>query len=69
MPDGKAVSFIVTRDEISNIWSQALAGDAPKQLTDFRSEEIICFDWSRDGRLVCSRLSIARDLVLIRDFL
>ncbi|HXI91096.1 MAG TPA: LpqB family beta-propeller domain-containing protein [Blastocatellia bacterium] len=68
-PDGKAVSFIVTRDEISNIWSQALAGDAPKQLTDFRSEEIICFDWSRDGRLVCSRLSIARDLVLIRDFL
>ena len=67
-PDGQAISYINTREGVSNIWSQPISGGPPKQVTQFTSEQIQGFDWSRDGRLVCSRLHSAQDVVLISDF-
>ena len=67
-PDGQAISYIYTRDGVSNIWSQPISGGPPKQVTQFTSEQIEGFDWSLDGNLVCSRNYTARDVVLISDF-
>ena len=67
-PDGKGLSYIVTVDGVSNVWTQPLDGDLPKQETRFTSETIRNFDWSRDGRLLVSRYNKTRDVILIRNF-
>jgi len=64
--DGSALTFHVNRGGISNLWSQPLDGGPPKQVTDFKSDEIFSFAWSRDGK----QLALARgvetgDVVLI----
>jgi eukaryotic-like serine/threonine-protein kinase len=64
-PDGQMVSYVCTRSGVSNIYGQPLAGGAPKQLTDFKTEQIRAFDWSRDGQLTASRGVVNSDLVLI----
>jgi len=65
--DGQAIYYIDTHPFVSNIWRQPINGGPPKQVTQFTSEVIQGFDWS-DGRLVCSRLHSAQDVVLISDF-
>ena len=68
-PDGRGLAFIDTQAGVSNIWSQPLEGGAPRQLTDFKSDQIFWFDWSRDGRqLACSRGVVTSDVVLISGF-
>jgi Tol biopolymer transport system component len=66
--DGQALTYINTVNGVSNIWSQPLAGGAPVQLTDFKSEEISNFAWSPDGsQLVCVRGVFSTDIVLLRN--
>jgi len=67
-PDGRAVTYLQTRQGVSNLWSQPLDGGKPVQLTDFKSDLIFSWDWSRDGRLACARGSQTSDVVLISDF-
>jgi Tol biopolymer transport system component len=67
-PDGRALTYIDTRDGVSNIWSQPIDGGKPTQLTDFKSDLIFSWDWSRDGRLACARGTQTSDVVLINDF-
>ncbi len=68
-PDGKSLTYIETRDGVSNIWRQPLAGGPPKQLTSFKSEQIFHYAWSRDGHhLACARGVVNRDVVLIKGF-
>lgn len=67
-PDGQAITYIKTSDGISNIWRQPVGGGPATQLTQFTSEQIEGFDWSRDGQLICSRGFSARDVVLISNF-
>lgn len=65
-PDGRSVAYIVTRDGVSNLWTQPLTGGPPKSLTDFKTLRIFNFAWSRDGRrLVLSRGETTNDVVLI----
>jgi Tol biopolymer transport system component len=66
--DGQALIYCIRRNDISNIWSQPLIGGEPKRLTDFKSELIEGFDWSRDDRLLLSRGFTAREIVVIRDY-
>jgi eukaryotic-like serine/threonine-protein kinase len=66
--DGKSLTYIDTKDDVSNIWSQPIAGGPPKQMTHFNSGLIFYYAWSRDGK----KLAIARgrktsDVVLIKD--
>ena len=66
--DGSGVSFVATRNGISNVWDHPLAGGAPHQVTDFTSDQIFWFDWSKDGKqLACSRGKILNDIVLITE--
>jgi len=69
MPDGRALSYVVTSGGVSNIWIQPLAGSAPRQLTNLKSEQIFWFDWSRDGaQIACARGTETNDVVLISNF-
>jgi len=67
-PDGHALTYIMTSGGISNLWSQPIDGGPPRQLTNFKSDQIFWFDWSRDGKLGVSRGTITSDVVLISNF-
>ena len=68
-PDSRAVTYLDTAGGVSNIWSQPIAGGAPKQLTHFKSDGVASYGWSSDGRqLVCTRSVETTSIVLIKDF-
>jgi Tol biopolymer transport system component/predicted Ser/Thr protein kinase len=68
-PGGEAIDYVVTRNGVSNIWRQNLAGGTPKQITNFESGQIFDFDWSRDGKqLALTRGSVSSDVILITNF-
>jgi serine/threonine protein kinase len=68
-PDGGALTYIDNRGAAPNIWNQPLDGSPPQQLTDFKSDAIWNFDWSRDGRLLAIvRRSGSSDVVLMKNF-
>jgi Tol biopolymer transport system component/DNA-binding winged helix-turn-helix (wHTH) protein len=67
-PDSRALTYLVTRAGVSNIWRQNLDGSAPVAWTDFKTGIIFRYDWSRDGkRLVLARGSVTSDVVLIKN--
>ena len=66
VPGEDAISYIEDRDGISNIWVQPLGGGPARRATRFTSGHIYSFDWSTDGRLVCSRGMTTRDVVMMR---
>jgi serine/threonine protein kinase len=69
MPDGRALTYINTRGIVSNIWLQPIDGSPPRQLTDFNTDRMFSFDWSRDGKwLAFSRGVVDSDVILISNF-
>src|SRR5262245_14914213 len=65
-PDGRALTYIATRQGVSNIWSKPIDGGPARQLTSFTSDRIFRYAWSRDGKsLACERGMIINDAVLI----
>ncbi|HEX3228364.1 MAG TPA: hypothetical protein VHQ95_05325, partial [Pyrinomonadaceae bacterium] len=67
-PDGRAVTYIDTRNGVSNLWLQPVSGGPAKQLTNWTEQQIFSFAWSRDGkRIIVARGSRKDDIVLIRD--
>jgi Tol biopolymer transport system component len=66
-PDGRALTYVDTRNGADNIWRHPLDGGKPAPLTNFKSDRIESFNWSRDGKLAISRGLITTDVVLIRD--
>lgn len=68
-PNGKSLTYLTRQDGAMNIWQQALTGGAPEKLTDFKSDRLFAYAWSRDGRtLACSRGTIQREVVMIGAF-
>ena len=68
-PDGRALDYVLTRAGASNIWRQALVGGQPKQITNFKSDLIFDFAWSRDGKqLALERGATSHDVILISNF-
>ena len=68
-PDGHGIVYIDSRDRVYNLWSQPLDGGPPIQLTNFKTDQIFQFDWSRDGkRLAMGRGREGSDVVLISNF-
>jgi Tol biopolymer transport system component/DNA-binding winged helix-turn-helix (wHTH) protein len=67
--DGRALVYAATREGVSNLWKLPLDGSPPRPLTDFTSELIFNFAWSRDNRqLALARGTLNSDVVLIKDF-
>jgi len=68
-PGGEAIDYVLTRNGVSNLWQQNLAGSAPQQITNFESGQIFDFDWSRDGsQLALTRGSESSDVILMNNF-
>ncbi len=63
--DGSGLMFLDNQGGVSNVWLQPFAGGAPRQLTNFKSDLIFSFDWSRDRQLACSRGIATSDVVVI----
>ena len=62
-PDGSGLTYIDQHRR--NIVSQSIEGGPLIQLTHFKDGAITAFDWSRDGRLTCSRKVVIADAVII----
>ncbi len=68
--DSRQLTYVDTKQGVSNIWGQPMAGGAAQQLTDFKTDHIFRFDWSPDGKtLLCERGFYVNDVVLLSDFL
>ena len=67
-PDGRSIAYLDSSSGILNVWSKPLDGGAPKQLTNFKSEFLTSFAFSREGKIAVYRWSATRDIVLIKDF-
>ena len=66
--NGDAITYVRTKDGVSNLWSQPINGGPAKQLTNFTSMLIWRHTWSRDGKyLVLARGNFSRDAVLLTD--
>ncbi len=68
MPDAKGISYVDTRNGISNIWVLPFSTMKPYQLTHFDSDLIANFAWSKDGKsLALARGEENRDIVLVTE--
>ena len=68
-PDGANLIFRSTENQIGNLWKQNLSGGSPARLTDFKSEIIFNFAFSRDGkRLLVSRGNVTVNVVMFKNF-
>jgi serine/threonine protein kinase/Tol biopolymer transport system component len=64
-PDGQTLIY---RDRGKGLWQQALSGGQPHKLEGIPDQEIIRFEWSRDGKqFAFVRGRIIADVVLLRD--
>jgi eukaryotic-like serine/threonine-protein kinase len=67
-PDSRALTYIATQQGVSNIWSKPIDGGPARQLTNFTTDRIFRFAWSRDGKfLACERGMIINNAVLISE--
>lgn len=67
-PDSRALTYIATRQGVSNIWAKPIDGGPARQLTNFTTDRIFRFAWSRDGKfLACERGMVINDAVLISE--
>jgi serine/threonine protein kinase/Tol biopolymer transport system component len=68
-PSGDALTYVLEKDGVDNIWSQPLSGGPPRQLTRFTSLKIFSYDWTPDGKLlVLARGKIVSDAVILTGF-
>ena len=68
-PDGRSIAYADVSGPAQNIFAQPVDGGARKQLTNFKSDWIAAFNWTRDGKqLILGRGPASQDVVLIKDF-
>ncbi len=69
LPDGQAIVYTEKQNNVGNLWKQPLAGGEPQPLTNFKTDLISNFAYSRDGKnLVLARGPKGAYAVLIKDF-
>ena len=67
-PDKMAVAYPIRDDGADNLWVQPLNGSAGHQITNFKSDQIIQFHWSPDGKkLAVLREHSESSVVLIQE--
>ena len=67
-PDGKALVYPITHEGVDNLWMQPLDGSAGRQITNFKSDQIIGAQFSPDGKnLAVLQRRTEADVVLLRE--
>ena len=67
-PDGKALVYPITQQGVDNLWMQPLDGSAGRQITNFKSDQIIGAQFSPDGKnLAVLQRRREADVVLLRE--
>lgn len=67
-PDSQAIVYVNTVGGISNLWSQPTDGGSAKQITSFKTDRILTFAFSPDGRkLALARGKTTSEAVLINE--
>jgi serine/threonine protein kinase len=65
-PDGTSLTYIDAVNGVSNIWRYDLTSGTKKQLTDFKTDQIFAYSWSRDFKqLACERGTTVSDATII----
>jgi Tol biopolymer transport system component len=68
-PDGRALTYVVTNAGVSNIWLQPIDKSRPRQITNFKEDQIFRMAWSRDGKnLAIDRGVTINNIILISEF-
>jgi eukaryotic-like serine/threonine-protein kinase len=66
--DCNAITYMRTKNGVSNLWIQPLDGSPAKQLTHFTSMYMWRHAWSHDGKwVVMSRGNLSRDAIMLTD--
>jgi serine/threonine protein kinase len=65
---GDALTYVRTKDGVSNLWSQPINGGPAKQITNFTSGLIWRHAWSCDGKyLALARGNLSIDAIMLTD--
>ncbi|MEJ7623511.1 MAG: hypothetical protein WKF34_05925 [Pyrinomonadaceae bacterium] len=68
-PAGDALIYLKTEKGAYNLWKQNLNGGEPKQYTDFNSQSIYNYAFSRGGkRLLIARGDSTVNVVMLKNF-
>ncbi|HMJ25047.1 MAG TPA: protein kinase, partial [Pyrinomonadaceae bacterium] len=64
--DSQALTYIVQKQGVGNLWMQPLDSGPARSVTKFAEDRVYAFDWARDGEhLVCARGSAAGYVVML----
>jgi Tol biopolymer transport system component len=67
-PDGKNVGLITIENGADNIWLQPIDGSKGRVITNFKSDQLIDFRWSPDGKsLAALRSHRDSDVIFLHD--
>ena len=67
-PNGRSVAYPIRENGVDNLWTHPLDGSPGHKITNFKSEEILEFHWSPDGKtLGILRGHIESDVVLLQE--
>jgi serine/threonine protein kinase/Tol biopolymer transport system component len=67
--DGKGIYYVDSRINVPNVWILPIDGTPPKPITNFTSDFILRYAFSRDDKqLALARGAVTSDIVLIKDF-
>ncbi len=64
-PDESGLDFVVTRNDVSNIWRQPLTGGPPVPITNYSVGRIFSFAWSPDGKWLSLGSGVSRSDVVV----
>jgi len=68
-PDGQGLIFPKEENQVTNLWRQAIAGGAPQRFTDFKTDIIVNYAYTQNGRnIILSRGQRTVNVVLISNF-
>ncbi|MEO6391886.1 MAG: winged helix-turn-helix domain-containing protein [Pyrinomonadaceae bacterium] len=68
-PDGQAIVFPKTENHILNLWLQPTGGGPPRALTNFTSDSIFKYAYTRDGKsIILARGKVVVNVAMITNF-
>ena len=66
-PDGRGICYLNHHSSTANVWMLPLDGGAARPLSDFKTNGVLAYDWSRTRGLVCARSTETTNVVLIKN--